>query len=278
MAYWRINTNKEARSDVRTCDLWYEHGMAFTGDSQGIDGEYASIFKKLHPDDVIFMHHSGHGIGIVGYGVVEEEWDWIPHEGRDKKLYLDEKAKEKYEYRIKVRWCPEFDTRRTDDLTGISVAKYFPINQYRKAFSDSAIDRGIANEIINEMRNPTFAGISVSEEEINSIEILYEEGVNKNILKKFYERNPDARRACIAKHGFICTICEFNFNKYGSIGKGYIHVHHLVPISYYDDKHPIDPVKDLCPVCPNCHAMLHRKSPPYTIDEIKQKLYGESNA
>jgi 5-methylcytosine-specific restriction protein A len=30
----------------------------------------------------------------------------------------------------------------------------------------------------------------------------------------------------------------------------------------------VDPVKDLEPVCPNCHAMLHRKDPPYSIEEL----------
>jgi len=34
----------------------------------------------------------------------------------------------------------------------------------------------------------------------------------------------------------------------------------------------VDPINDLCPVCPNCHAMLHRRSPPLSIDELKQLL------
>lgn len=30
---------------------------------------------------------------------------------------------------------------------------------------------------------------------------------------------------------------------------------------------------DLVPVCPNCHNMLHRKEPPYTVEEL-QKIIG----
>jgi 5-methylcytosine-specific restriction protein A len=37
----------------------------------------------------------------------------------------------------------------------------------------------------------------------------------------------------------------------------------------------INPEKDLIPVCPNCHAMLHRKSPPFLPDEIKKNLEKE---
>ncbi|HEM0468253.1 TPA: HNH endonuclease [Escherichia coli] len=25
----------------------------------------------------------------------------------------------------------------------------------------------------------------------------------------------------------------------------------------------------LLPVCPNCHAMLHRRKPPFTLEELK---------
>jgi len=60
---------------------------------------------------------------------------------------------------------------------------------------------------------------------------------------------------------------------YGEIGIGFIHVHHLVPISEIGTSYKIDPVKDLIPVCPNCHAMIHKRKPiPYTVDEIKEKL------
>ena len=55
-------------------------------------------------------------------------------------------------------------------------------------------------------------------------------------------------------------ICGFDFEKtYGEIGKGFIHVHHIVPVSEIGESYRVDYEKDLIPVCPNCHAMLHRK-------------------
>lgn len=56
---------------------------------------------------------------------------------------------------------------------------------------------------------------------------------------------------------------------YGEAGKGLIHIHHVVPISSIKAEYQIDYEKDLIPVCPNCHAMIHRKKEPYTIEEVR---------
>ncbi len=99
----------------------------------------------------------------------------------------------------------------------------------------------------------------------------YREGTIRQITVNAYERNPHARRACIAKHGWNCAICRCNFQKmYGEIGKDFIHVHHLQPLSEVNETYEVDPEDDLLPVCPNCHAMIHRKKPPYTAEEIQE--------
>ena len=43
------------------------------------------------------------------------------------------------------------------------------------------------------------------------------------------------------------------------MGKDFIHVHHIIPLNEIKEEYTVDPIKDLVPVCPNCHAMLHRK-------------------
>lgn len=86
------------------------------------------------------------------------------------------------------------------------------------------------------------------------------EGSKKTIIVNSYERNLKARSECIKEYGVSCTVCGFNFEEtYGKRGKGFIHVHHIVPISDIGDEYQVDPIRDLRPVCPNCHAMLHRK-------------------
>jgi 5-methylcytosine-specific restriction protein A len=101
----------------------------------------------------------------------------------------------------------------------------------------------------------------------------YEEGTAKQVYVNVYERNKEARAACLKHYGYNCTVCGFNFEKkYGEAGRGRIHVHHLVEISTIKNAYKIDPVKDLRPVCPNCHMMIHSKQPAYTLGEIGDLL------
>jgi 5-methylcytosine-specific restriction protein A len=97
----------------------------------------------------------------------------------------------------------------------------------------------------------------------------YSEGAIRRVVINAYERDPRARAACIAKHGCKCSICEMSFSKvYGEIGEGFIHVHHKKPLAGIRAEYSLDPCKDLTPVCPNCHAMLHSKNPPLSVNEL----------
>ena len=53
---------------------------------------------------------------------------------------------------------------------------------------------------------------------------------------------------------------------------GFIHVHHLRPLSEIRGEYMVDPVADLCPVCPNCHAVIHYGGRLRGIDEVRQLL------
>jgi predicted HNH restriction endonuclease len=61
-------------------------------------------------------------------------------------------------------------------------------------------------------------------------------------------------------------------SRYGDIGQGFIHIHHLIPLSGIKQDYRLNPETDLIPVCPNCHAMLHRRDPPFTPEELKARL------
>lgn len=103
--------------------------------------------------------------------------------------------------------------------------------------------------------------------------IIHKEGAAKSIQVNRYERDSEARLKCIKHYGFDCVVCGMNLkNVYGEIGKNYIHVHHLIPISSIGEEYVVDPVRDLRPVCPNCHSMLHRKNPPYSIEELSSMI------
>ena len=73
------------------------------------------------------------------------------------------------------------------------------------------------------------------------------------------ERNAKARSKCINALGLDCFVCGFNFFKvFGELGMGYIHVHYVDDIAISTESHEVNPKKGLVPVCPNCHAMLHK--------------------
>lgn len=101
----------------------------------------------------------------------------------------------------------------------------------------------------------------------------YIEGATKTIAVNYYERNQKARKKCIEYYGSKCVVCDFDFEKtYGEIGKAFIHVHHVVPLSELGVAYVVNPVSDLRPVCANCHAMIHRVSPALSIEQLRQAL------
>jgi 5-methylcytosine-specific restriction protein A len=108
------------------------------------------------------------------------------------------------------------------------------------------------------------------EEIVESDNLLFE-GNMMQIKINAHERNKQARIICLNTYGYKCTVCGFDFEeKYGPIGKGKIHVHHIIPISEYKKEYILDPVNDLRPVCPNCHLMMHSRKDPFTIEELKE--------
>ncbi len=85
-----------------------------------------------------------------------------------------------------------------------------------------------------------------------------------------YERDPDARRICLAFHGASCAACGFSFESayHGSAPQA-LAVHHVVPPEMLHSGYELDPVADLIPLCPNCHAVAHSVNPPRTVSELR---------
>jgi 5-methylcytosine-specific restriction protein A len=113
--------------------------------------------------------------------------------------------------------------------------------------------------------------LSIYPDEVD-VDGTFDEGVRRTITVNAYERDPQARAACIRRYGTQCYVCSFDFEKmYGSLGEGFIHVHHLLPLAQ-GGRVTTDPVVDLRPVCPNCHAMLHRMEPPLPVAQLRKLM------
>ncbi len=98
------------------------------------------------------------------------------------------------------------------------------------------------------------------------------EGKKLTVTVNGYERCPKARAECIAIYGTRCYVCGMSFeHTYGSFAKDFIHVHHIEPLNTIGEEYEVDPKEDLRPVCPNCHAMLHKTENgiPMTIERLK---------
>jgi len=149
------------------------------------------------------------------------------------------------------------------------LALYQHIEYYEQT-SGASVKKG--REIYNRYYNLVKDNFSetVFPDEVDN-DIKYSEGKTKQIIVNSYERNPLARQECIEHFGLNCQICDFNFQeKFGDLGRSFIHVHHIIDIATIGKEYSVNPKTDLIPVCPNCHAMLHKKKPAFTISELKE--------
>lgn len=116
------------------------------------------------------------------------------------------------------------------------------------------------------------------QEEFSSEESLVE-GASFTVRVNAFERNPVARQKAINYYGTECVVCGFSFGTaYGNVADGYIHVHHLQALASIGEEYVVDPIKDLRPVCANCHAVIHMRQPLYSIEEVKNMLKGDGKA
>jgi len=125
-------------------------------------------------------------------------------------------------------------------------------------------------------------GLTVTEENIftllNEVKFIdsddspsdYLEGSVTQRTVNAYERNKEARIKCIEHYGAKCTVCNFDFEViYGKAGQGYIQVHHIIPLGSLKKGYKVNPIKDLVPLCANCHSIAHRVNPPYSLEQLK---------
>ena len=121
-----------------------------------------------------------------------------------------------------------------------------------------------------------FWGLILSFTGVFELEELPEEGRMHTIQTSKYERNYVYRKLCIEHYGCFCQICGEDLSKkYGDAALGFIEVHHIEPVSEYEAPKVISPILDLLPVCPNCHAILHRRKPAFLPEEVKAMLKKE---
>lgn len=137
-----------------------------------------------------------------------------------------------------------------------------------KQFIDTTHAQSL-EKLIKNHQNP------LSPDEVVDDENIFLEGSKKIIIVNSYERDYKARKKCIEHYGAICYACGFDFGKiYGGEYSGKINVHHVIPLSEIGECYKCNPIKDLRPVCPNCHLVLHTKIDDeyISIDKLRKRM------
>ena len=238
--------------EVDTYKEWLKHNRAFTTGPEF----YGKKLRKLKPDDICFMYVSGQGVRAVGK--VLELWDGKSYH---KKLMVSTPGHP--EYRLRVDW---FIALRDEPMSASNLRRIGLRHPRHTVECIRVRDHEAAEKLLRAMQQMNLP------EEVNAPH-RYPEGATYRIAINAYEqrkRNRQARDTCIQHYGTCCYVCGFSFEAtYGEVAEGYIHVHHLVPLSKIGKKYKVDPVEDLRPVCPNCHAVIHQRTPPYEPEEVR---------
>lgn len=144
-----------------------------------------------------------------------------------------------------------------------------------EVFADIAVAAAITESIhiISDVSNEDVHVEDATDEE-SLVSYEYEEGKKSSKFVTTYERNPKLKKLAKTLHGTTCFACGFNFGDfYGEYAEGFIHIHHVVPVSEFGQSKIVDPKTDLVPVCANCHGVIHRKKDrTLSVDELKAMI------
>lgn len=261
MEYYFYNTSSRAHTvePIPRFPVLIQQGFAASGG----DWKYGEYLGQLEPGDILLMYENR--VGIVAVGRVEAPWNEVAY--TVPKYYMPAEMAgldgDPQEYRIDVDW---FHDLSSSPIGYKEVQTRF--STPRGTIKRIATRKEEAERLIEELQ----ASLPPLPEEVNE-PTLYVEGATRRLSVNAYERNREAVQRCKAIHGTACAVCGVDFaERYGAEFAGFIHVHHLRPLSEIDSEYMVDPETDLRPVCPNCHAVIHHGGKLRTIEEAQSLL------
>ena len=228
------------------------------------DGTVDIRCDELEIGDKVFVYkskpnnHIRYMMEVIAVGINDDKSISTEKYWKDLDLYFQNYGNNIY-VRLKLIKTFEEDTITKAVLQSYGMTEPFNVLKI--------IDDSIAGQIIErQIPNDNSDGVSYSNDSD------YYEGAMETVKMNRYERDRKAREECVRLKGCKCAVCGCDFEEnYGKVGKGFIHIHHVVPISSIGKVYKLDVRKDLVPVCPNCHYMLHHKiDGVYTVEELRQ--------
>jgi 5-methylcytosine-specific restriction endonuclease McrA len=279
---WIFSLRDSPESNWGSVDNFYEDILSFKSSKEGIIYIQSKVWGKLQRKN--FTPKEGDGIAFYHSSKAK----FPPNDPYKRQQRISLIGKLNYiEYEERELKLMEFSAERrvieilqTNPIVRDKTTKHIFENCGMVSGSVATLYKADKKEweeilkLLRKRRDNTFVNNSLFPDELSSeLSTEFIEGAKKTIIVNSYERDPNARKACLRFYdSYTCQICGFDFEKvYGEIGKEFIHVHHLKLLATLRENYKVNPQKDLIPVCPNCHAMLHRrKLEPFTPDELKE--------
>ena len=208
--------------------------------------------SDLHKHSVVILNGWGHPTPPSGWIYEGDTW-------KRSRYYMGSKESDK--------GFSDFLQTHLAQSNAIVLGDFREVNEAMCYPSSSAVDESDTSTSLPSVPLPTMSPM-VNEESIATA--LFVEGAQSYGISIVYERHPEARSQCLAFYGRICKVCETDLKSvYGELGPEIIQVHHCKPLSEIGKAYVVNPIKDLVPVCPNCHSLLHQRTPPFSVSELR---------
>lgn len=254
---------------------------------EGLDHIASDLLKKTEPGDVVWIVTVRGGdlllAGRLVVGTVSDEaeadavfdpldpfaarWHATAQEGTAEPMQLINLTE------LAVTMSLRFEGTTADRLRLNRAGRLNPMSLYhiRQLTDESA---ALLNYTWHSGRESVQG---VEHVEIDRDTFIYAEGkpvVQTRVLRQRSSKLVNEAKARYYEvHGELrCQVCDMNFEEvYGSLGEGYIEAHHPEPVSEMDGEQFVD-VDGIVLLCANCHRMVHRKSPPFSIEELRRAV------
>ncbi len=175
------------------------------------------------------------------------------------------------------RWRTDFDEQ-------LVSAKVPILADYRDLHSDQETEApSIQGFEIAISQAPALPNGPATESQDEGANFEYEEGIRYQAERSFFQRNPQLARQAKDAYTCVCKVCGFDFAMtYGILGLGFAEMHHLNPLS---ERPPgewtagiLTNIADIAVLCANCHRMIHRRKPAFSIEELRAMIHADGEA